>query len=82
MNFSQWQIEMERAMAWSLLVGAISTALFIWIAYEVLKAAIRNGIDESKMGRAPIAKQPSAPPGYRWVLVKDEHPTGEIRAER
>ena len=82
MNVQQWQIEIERAMAWTLAGSALATIIGFWILYEILKAAIKNGIDESKMGRVTATKLPPAPAGYKWELVKDEAPMVEIRATR
>lgn len=82
MNVQQWQIQIERAMAWSIGLTLVFTAIGIWISYEVLKAAIRNGINESNLGRNPAAKQTPAPPGYKWELVKEEHVALDIRADR
>lgn len=83
MNVQNWQIEVERAMAWSLGLSALATFIFFWILYAVLKAAIRDGINESNMGRPALgSKQPSAPIGYKWALVKAEVPIEDIRATR
>ena len=66
--------------------GAIGTALAVWVLYEVLRAAIRNGINESKLVRAESVLPPrpglKAPQGYKWVLVKDETPSDDMHAER
>ncbi|PWB18840.1 hypothetical protein [Comamonas sp. JNW] len=59
--------------AWIILplLGALSTAISIYIAYLVLKCAIRNGINESRLRLEPTTQQ-MAPIGYKWALVKDE----------
>lgn len=83
MNVQNWQIEIERAMAWYTVVSIAFTIIGFWILYAVLKAAIRDGINESNMGRPALGnKQPAAPIGYKWALVKDEVPMEDIRATR
>jgi hypothetical protein len=54
-----------------LLLGAAGTAISIYIAYLILKYAIRDGINESRL-RLETNSQQMAPIGYKWALVKDE----------
>ena len=59
--------------AWILiLLGTlISTAVGLYVTYLVLKIAIRDGIDESRLRLDP-PKQQIAPIGYKWALVKTD----------
>jgi hypothetical protein len=61
--------------------AAIFLVAFIigcWIAYHVLKAAIRDGIRESGLRtwwEPTMPKEhekPRAPAGYRWELMREE----------
>lgn len=76
MDLTRLQIEMERAAFLSWMWTAIGAVLTVWILYEVLKAAIRNGINESKLTKPERALPPrpglKEPKGYKWVLVKEE----------
>jgi|GEM_PF-4132231 len=59
--------------AWimALLASAIITGVAIYIAYLMMKYAIRDGINESRL-RLETSNQQMAPIGYKWALVKDE----------
>ena len=54
-----------------LLLSIASTACMAYLTYLLLKLAIRNAINESKLSGAGET-QKMAPYGYKWVLVKDE----------
>ncbi|MGE8494449.1 hypothetical protein [Comamonas sp.] len=54
-----------------LLLGAAGTAISIYITYLILKYAIRDGINESRL-RLEATNQQMAPIGYKWALVKDD----------
>ncbi len=47
---NNFEIAMTRAMLFELAVLLIVLILTIWISYLVLKNAIRDGINESKLG--------------------------------
>lgn len=59
--------------AWIILpiLGALSTAVTMYLAYLVLRYAIRDGINESRL-RLETSNQQMAPIGYKWALVKDD----------
>ncbi|MDO9292637.1 MAG: hypothetical protein Q7U09_13720 [Hydrogenophaga sp.] len=50
MNFEALQIELTKMAAWAIFAEAIAFAAGMMVLYFVLKAAIRDGINESKMG--------------------------------
>lgn len=50
MNFETLQIELTKMAAWAIFAEAIAFAAGMMVLYFVLKAAIRDGINESKMG--------------------------------
>ena len=61
----------------------IAIIIGLWLAYWVLKCAIRDGIRESELkgwwqveptfGKEPERLEtPKAPSGYRWELVRTE----------
>ncbi len=58
--------------AWiiELLVLIAATVALLYVSYVLMKNAIRDGINESKL-RVDQPKQQMAPPGYKWALVKD-----------
>ncbi|MCS4292933.1 hypothetical protein M2375_001139 [Comamonas sp. BIGb0152] len=86
MDWARWQMEMDRHMAWMLFWSVIATVVWFWVGYEVLKAAIKNGINASNLGdrrrSVQAAQTPVAPAGFRWVLVKDDRPGTDMRPER
>lgn len=47
---SAFEIEMTRALLFELAVLLIALMLSIWITYLVIKNAIRDGINESRLG--------------------------------
>lgn len=57
--------------AWiiELIVLIIATGALIYLSYILMKNAIRDGINESKL-RHSAPTQPMAPMGYKWALVK------------
>ncbi len=59
--------------AWiiELLVLIVATGALIYLSYILMKNAIRDGINESKL-RNSTTTQPMAPIGYKWALVKIE----------
>lgn len=50
MDFRALEIELTKAAAWAVFAEALAFAIGMLILYFVLKAAIRDGINESKMG--------------------------------
>lgn len=51
------QAELARLTLTAALVEAIAFAIGMWVLYHVLRAAIRDGINQSRLGRA--AQKPS-----------------------
>ena len=49
MDLSQWYFAVNRFTCWMIVLGALSSLLWIWITYEVLEAAIKNGINASDL---------------------------------
>lgn len=49
MDFRALEIELTKAAAWAVFAEALAFAIGMLILYFVLKAAIRDGINESKM---------------------------------
>ncbi|GAB2819462.1 hypothetical protein GCM10027276_21490 [Comamonas piscis] len=86
MDWARLQMEIDRQFAWMLFWSLVGSVISLWVGYEILKAAIKNGINASKLGdhrRAiPAVQPPTAPAGYRWVLVKDDKSGPDIRPER
>lgn len=86
MDWARLQMEIDRQLAWMLFWSLIATVISLWVGYELLKAAIKNGINASNLGDRrrlmQTAQQPVAPAGYRWVLVKDDKSGADIRPER
>lgn len=85
MDFSSLQAALERQAILMICLYTVALIVTTWASYEILKAAIKNGIDGSVLGTrrsAPTPQTPVAPAGYRWVLVKDDKPNSEMRAER
>lgn len=86
MDWARLQMEIDRQLAWMLFWSLIATVISLWVGYELLKAAIKNGINASNLGdrrRSVQAAQPLVTPaGYRWVLVKDDKPGADMRPER
>ena len=75
----------ERITALYIALSVLGAIASVWISYEVLKAAIKNGINESNLSNrrsAPPTQSPTAPQGYRWVLIKDEKAIDELRVDR
>ncbi len=72
---TNFDVAMTRAMLFELAVLLIVLMLTIWISYLVLKNAIRDGINESKLGD-------------RWRPTPERNPTSkaadlpDMRAER
>ncbi|QMV73810.1 hypothetical protein HS961_13745 [Comamonas piscis] len=79
-------MEIDRQVAWMLFWSLVGTVISFWVGYEILKSAIKNGINASKLGDRQKLLQPAPPPvapaGYRWVLVKDDKSGPDIRPER
>ncbi len=86
MDWARWQMEIDRQFAWMLFWWLVGSIISLWVGYEILKAAIKNGINASSLGDrrrlTQAAQPPVAPAGYRWVLVKDEKSDADIRPER
>lgn len=86
MDLARLQMEMDGQVAWMLFWCLLGTVAWFWIGYEVLKAAIKNGINASNLGdrrrSAQTSHTPVAPAGYRWMLVKDDKPGTDMRPER
>ena len=58
MDVKAFEMAMAREMLFGLAVGLIALILSIWITYLVIKNAIRDGINESRLGdkwRASVA---------------------------
>ena len=58
MDVRAFEIAIAREMLFGLAVGLIALILSIWITYLVIKNAIRDGINESRLGdkwRASVA---------------------------
>ncbi len=63
MDVKALEMAMAREMLFGLAVGLIALILSIWITYLVIKNAIRDGINESRLGdkwRASVASAQSA----------------------
>ena len=80
-------IVMQAGIAW-VAIKLIAFIIGCWIAYEILKAAIRDGINEARPNWAqpqidPVIRKepgvPVAPQGYRWELVKERSEVGNKR---
>lgn len=50
MDVKAFEMAMAREMLFELAVGLIALILSIWITYLVIKNAIRDGINESRLG--------------------------------
>lgn len=50
MDVRAFEIAIAREMLFGLAVGLIALILSIWITYMVIKNAIRDGINESRLG--------------------------------
>jgi hypothetical protein len=62
MDVKAFEMAMAREMLFGLAVGLIALILSIWITYLVIKNAIRDGINESRLGdkwRASVASAQS-----------------------
>ena len=62
MDVKAFEMAMAREMLFGLAVGLITLILSIWITYLVIKNAIRDGINESRLGdkwRASVASAQS-----------------------
>ena len=62
MDVKALEMAMAREMLFGLAVGLIALILSIWITYLVIKNAIRDGINESRLGdkwRASVASAQS-----------------------
>lgn len=58
MDVKAFEMAMAREMLFGLAVGLLALILSIWITYLVIKNAIRDGINESRLGdkwRASVA---------------------------
>mgnify|MGYP003590352466 FL=1 len=58
MDLKAFEMAMAREMLFGLAVGLLALILSIWITYLVIKNAIRDGINESRLGdkwRASVA---------------------------
>lgn len=67
LDFKQLEIELNRAMVQVLILEAIGFAIAMWVLYLVIKYAIRDGINESNLGRAalrPSSRGPSEPEAW------------------
>ena len=63
MDVKALEMAMAREMLFGLAVGLLALILSIWITYLVIKNAIRDGINESRLGdkwRASVASAQSA----------------------
>ncbi|WP_338819345.1 hypothetical protein [Acidovorax temperans] len=63
MDVRAFEIAMAREMLFGLAVGLLALILSIWITYLVIKNAIRDGINESRLGdrwNAAVSKAESA----------------------
>ncbi|RYH64327.1 MAG: hypothetical protein EON54_06700 [Alcaligenaceae bacterium] len=77
MDFKAFEIEMTRLMLFWVAVSIVSTVLGFWISYLVIKCAIRDGINESRLGdRWQQTVQRTAAP----VTARAELP--DMRADR
>lgn len=43
MDWARLQMEIDRKLAWMLFWSLIATLISLWVGYELLKAAIKNG---------------------------------------
>ena len=62
MDVKALEMAMAREMLFGLAVGLLALILSIWITYLVIKNAIRDGINESRLGdkwRASVASAQS-----------------------
>ncbi len=50
MDVKAFEMAMAREMLFGLAVGLVALILSIWITYLVIKNAIRDGINESRLG--------------------------------
>ncbi len=58
MDVKAFEMAMAREMLFGLAVGLLALILSIWVTYLVIKNAIRDGINESRLGdkwRASVA---------------------------
>ncbi len=57
-----------------LIAAGIGLLLTYWVLYAAIKAGVKDGISEArfKLPAAPAQQPPTAPPGHKWVLVKEE----------
>lgn len=49
-NMKAFEVEMTRLWVFSIAVEMLLVAGFFWVLYLILKAAIRDGINESSLG--------------------------------
>ena len=69
-----------QAMVFEIAVGLALIILLFWATYYVIKAGVRDGIREAGT-RQPVAQRPSAPPGYKWAMVRDVSAVEDMRAD-
>ena len=58
MNFDKAVQEIQRAALLYGLLEIVLFCVFMWVLYEVVKAAVKNGINESYLGQR-LGKEPS-----------------------
>jgi len=56
----QLEIELQKAVIFELVIGAIATVVFFWLLYLVIKAGVRDGIRAAKESERPWYR-PSRP---------------------
>lgn len=80
MNLKALEQAMLQAVILEVAVSIAVMILLFWATYWVIKAGVRDGIKEAKP-RAPVPQRPSAPPGYKWELVREIAITDDMRAD-
>lgn len=82
MNTKALEQAMMRAAIFELVIGLLVIGVLFWLTYVVIRAGVRDGINESNLRQ--MNTQKSQIPGYRWELVKIPEGAGneDMRAER
>ncbi len=82
MNWQAFELEMTRLTIFIFAVEAIAFIVVCWVMYIVIKSAIRDGINESRLGDRWTAEVQKA----RWQADREGPPTvpdmPDMRAER
>lgn len=80
MKSQTFEHALMQAMVFEIAVAIALIILLFWATYCVIKAGVRDGIRESGL-RHQSTQRPSAPPGYKWALVRNTAVVEDMHAD-